>query len=75
LLRTTALADSVSAPRSHLEPLRVAPVRCLPADSLAGAEAGPGGEMAGAGEAAHVGSDLGQQHLGGAAVDAGDAVE
>jgi hypothetical protein len=26
-------------------------------------------------EAAHVGSDLGQQHLGGAAVDAGDGVE
>jgi len=28
-----------------------------------------------AGEAAHVGRDLGQQHLGGALVDAGDAVQ
>src|ERR1035438_5070777 len=34
LVRDAALADSISAMRSHLEPLRVLPEKCLPADSL-----------------------------------------
>jgi hypothetical protein len=34
LVREAALADSVSAERSHFERLRVLPGRCLPADSF-----------------------------------------
>src|SRR5664279_661547 len=34
LVRDAALADSMRAMRSHLEPLRVFPEKCLPADSL-----------------------------------------
>src|SRR5450755_1065355 len=34
LVRDAALADSMRAMRSHLEPLRVLPEKCLPADSL-----------------------------------------
>src|SRR5450755_1687413 len=33
-VRAAALADSTRAMRSHLEPLRVLPEKCLPADSL-----------------------------------------
>src|SRR5450755_994857 len=33
-VRDAALADSMRAMRSHLEPLRVLPEKCLPADSL-----------------------------------------
>src|SRR5450631_2854190 len=33
-VRDAALADSMRAMRSHLEPLRVFPEKCLPADSL-----------------------------------------
>ena len=43
--------------------------------ALAGADPAPGGEVRVGREAAHVGADLGQQHLGGALVDAGDRVE
>ena len=59
--------------RSHLEPLRVLPERRLPPDSfVAGAHAGPGGEVLGGRERVHVDADLGDQHLGGALLDAGD---
>lgn len=34
LVRLAALATSLKQPPSHLEPLRVRPERCLPADSL-----------------------------------------
>src|ERR1035438_1346110 len=34
LVRDAALADSMRAMRSHFEPLRVFPEKCLPADSL-----------------------------------------
>src|SRR5256886_600480 len=39
---------------------------------VAGAAAGPAGEVAGGGEAAHVGADLSDHDLGGAGGDAGD---
>src|ERR1035441_1711427 len=39
---------------------------------VAGAACGPGGEVPGAGEHAHVGADLGDHRLGGALSDAGD---
>ena len=72
-MRVAALAASVSVARSHLEPLRVLPERRLPADSfVAGAHAGPRGEVFGGRERAHVDADLGDQHLGGALLDAGD---
>ena len=43
--------------------------------ALAGAHPAPRGEVRVGREAAHVGADLGEQHLGGALVDAGDRVE
>ena len=68
-----AIDASASVALSHLEPLRVLPERRLPPDSwLPGAHAGPGGEMPRGGERAHVDADLGDQHLGGALLDAGD---
>jgi hypothetical protein len=39
---------------------------------VAGAPAGPGRELPGGGEDAHVGADLSDHHLGGARRDAGD---
>src|SRR5439155_9700339 len=42
---------------------------------VAGALAGPAGEVPGAGEAAHVGADLGQDYFGGAPLHAGDRAE
>ena len=49
------------------------PERRLPADwSLPGQRPGPGGEVPGGGEHAHVDADLGDHHLGGAGGDAGD---
>src|SRR5690348_8655722 len=41
---------------------------------VAGAEAGPRGQVRAGGEAGHVGPDLRQHVLGGAAVDAGDLI-
>jgi len=74
--RVLAWAASVSAIASHLDPLRVRPERRLPADSsFAGAEARPGGQMPRRREDAHVGADLGHDHLGGAPLHAGDRAE
>src|SRR6476646_2685007 len=42
---------------------------------VAGALPGPAGEVAFGGEAAHVGADLGDDHFGGAPLDAGDRAE
>jgi len=64
-----ARADWTRAPRSHLDPLRVLPDPCLPAESRC-----PGSrrEVPCGGEDRHVGADLGEDDLGGAAVDTGD---
>ena len=76
LLREAALADSVSGVRSHFEPGRGLPERRLPVRLVvAGALPGPGGEVGAGGEDAHVDAELGDQHLGGRAADAGDRLQ
>jgi hypothetical protein len=70
------MAASLSAAFSHLEPLRVRPERRLPADwSLPGHLAGPRGQVPGGREDTHVDADLGDDHLGGAGLDAWDRAQ
>src|SRR6266508_5173176 len=75
--RAADFADSMRVVRSHLEPLRVLPDRCLPADSsLPGHIPGPGGQASGGPELApHVHPDLGDDRLGRAPVPPGDGVK
>src|SRR5512133_2181072 len=46
-----------------------------PGDVVAGTAPGPGGQVAGGGEHAHVDPDLGNDRLGGTLADPGDGVE
>lgn len=73
MVRTAASADSSSAQSSHFEPLRGAP-RAPFAGGLVVARAltGPARELLGGREARHVGADLGDDHLRGAPLNAGD---
>ena len=60
MVRVAAIAASSSAPSSHLEPLRVRAGAAFAGGLVvAGALPGPGGQVPGGGEAAHVGADLG----------------
>jgi len=70
------MAACLSAWSSHLEPLRARPERAFAGGLVvAGALAGPGSELAGGREDAHVGADLGDDRLGGACFDAGDRTQ
>ena len=75
-MRVAASAASSRAVSSHLEPLRVLPERRLPAEwSLPGHWPAQLARWRGGREAAHVGADLGEHHLGGALLHAGDRAE
>src|SRR3954449_13385966 len=73
------MAPSAAVPRADFSqrlPGRVCPVLALPAVLfVARADPGPGGEVGGGGKVAHLHADLGDDHLGGAGVDAVDGVE
>ena len=61
---------------SHLDPLRVLPERRLPADwSLPGHCPAQVARCLSVGKTRHVGADLGDDHLGGAPLNAGDRAE
>jgi len=62
-------------PRSHFEPFLVLPEPFAAGLALAGAQPGPRRELMLGRELAHVGADLGEQHLGGAPVNTGDRVK
>jgi len=74
LLRVAVRAASSSAMPSHLEPLRVRPERRFACGLVvAGAASGPGREVSGGREDAHVVADLSDHDLGGAPGDPGQA--
>jgi hypothetical protein len=75
LVRLAALATSLTQPPSHVDPLRVRPERCLPADSVFPGHPRPRGQVGRGGELTHVRADLGHDDLGGALVDPGDGVQ
>ena len=76
LVRIAAIAASSSAQSSHLEPLRVLPERRLPADwSLPGHCPAQEARCLAVGNTAHVDADLGDDHLGGAPLHAGDRAQ
>src|ERR671931_184394 len=73
LLRLAVLAHSTSVWLSHLDPLRV-PERRLPADSSLPGRI-PAREVLCCREDGHVTAGFGDDHLGGAAPDAGDRAQ